>query len=113
MSKFSIKDILVERGVVCPEHGVDYHLECERCHQVTRDYVVRNGLYIAFMKLLLIPFEPKPWNAESFLFYVRDMRNVHGEELKRARREGDREGKFREDGYLQALNFVIDALLEE
>uniref|UniRef100_A0A6M3MCF3 Uncharacterized protein n=1 Tax=viral metagenome TaxID=1070528 RepID=A0A6M3MCF3_9ZZZZ len=39
----SIKDRLTDDGVFFPEHGIDYDMDCEKCHEVTRDYVVKNG----------------------------------------------------------------------
>jgi len=51
----SIRDMLIDAGVFCPIHGVDYDMECEKCDEITRDYVVRNRLYIVFMKIMQIP----------------------------------------------------------
>lgn len=109
------RDSLMDDGVFCPEHGVDYDTDCEKCHEVTRDYVVRKGLYIVFMNMLTGLHDPKhePWNSDAFLFYMRNEKAIHEEELNKARAEGDREGELRESGYLQALGFVIDALLNE
>ena len=42
---------------------------------------------------------------------IRD--SAREEELEKARKEGDREEELRESGYLQALDFIIDALLNE
>lgn len=111
----SVRDSLMGDGVLCPEHGVDYSIECEKCHEVTRDYVLKNSLYLLFMKIIQIPHEPKhePWDSDAFLFYMRNEKAIHEEELEMARTEGDREGELRESGYLQALGFVIDALLNE
>ena len=111
----SIRDSLMDEGVFCPIHGVDYDMECEKCDEITRDYVVRNRLYIVFMKIMQIPqdSEHEPWCSDDFLFYLRNEKAVHEEELKNATRDGDREGALRESGYLQALGFVIDALLNE
>ena len=108
-------DIFMDAGVFCPEHGTNYDMGCEKCHEVTRDWVVSNGLYIVFMKILQISLEPKPepWDSDSFLFYMRNEKAVHEEKLEKAREEGDREEELRESGYLQALDFVIDALLNE
>ena len=110
-----IRDIFMDAGVICPEHGTDYDMECEKCHKVTRDYVVKNGLYIVFMKGMQMSREPKPepWDSDSFLFYMRNEKAVHEWELKKATRKGDREEELKESGYLQALDFVIDALLNE
>ena len=111
----SIRDLLMDEGVFCPEHGLNYDMGCEKCHEVTRDYVLKNGLYIVLMKLWSIPYESKhePWNSDSFLFYLRNEKAVHEEELEKATKEGDREKELRESGYLQALDFVIDVLLNE
>ena len=111
----SIRDSLMDAGVFCPEHGIEYDLDCETCHEVTREYVLKNGLYIVFMKMLQItPKTPdEPWNSESFLFYMRNEKAVHEEELEKAREKGEREKELRETGYLQALDFVIGELLTE
>lgn len=110
-----IGDIFMDAGVFCPEHGTNYDMDCEKCHEVTRDYMVKNGLYIVFMKFLQMSLEPKPepWDSDSFLFYMRNEKAVHEGELEKARKEGDREKELRETGYLQALGFVIDELKTE
>ena len=111
----SIRDSLMDEGVFCPEHGIDYDLDCEKCHEVTRDFVLKNGLYIVLMKLWSTPQELKhePWTSDSFLFYMRNEKAVHEEEREKAREEGDREKELRETGYLQALDFVISELLTQ
>ena len=111
----SVKDSLMGEGVYCPEHGIDYDIGCEKCHDVTREYVLKNGLYIVFLKLLSVNRETEsiPWSPDSFLFYMRNEKAVHEEELEKAREEGDREKELIETGYLQALDFVIGELLTE
>ena len=111
----SVKDSLMGEGVYCPEHGIDYDIDCEKCHEVTREYVLKNGLYIAIMKMLSSTLESRhePWNSDSFLFYMRDRKAVHDEELEKAREEGDREKELMETGYLQALDLVIGELLTQ
>lgn len=111
----SIRDLLMDKGVFCPEHGLDYDMDCEKCHEVTREFVLKNGLYIVLMKLWSTPHEPnhEPWSPDSFLFYMRNEKAVHEEELEKAREEGDREKELMETGYLQALDLVISDLLTQ
>jgi len=111
----SIRDSLMDEGVFCPEHGVDYDLDCETCHNVTREFVLKHGLYIVQMKLMSSPpdLEAIPWNSDSFLHYMRDEKAVHEEELEKAREEGDREKELMETGYLQALDLLIGELLTQ
>ena len=109
----SIRDSLMDEGVFCPEHGIDYDLDCEKCHEVTREYVVKNNLYIVFLKLLSVNHESESetWSPDSFIFYMRNEKAIHEEEREKAREEGDREKDLRETGYLQALDLVISELL--
>jgi len=115
MEMKSIRDSLMDEGVFCPEHGIDYDMGCKKCHKVTRDFVLKNGLYIVLMKLWSATneFKHEPWNSGSFLFYMRNEKAVHEEELEKAREEGDREKELRETGYLQALDLVIDELITQ
>ncbi len=110
-----VRDIFMDAGVFCPEHGTKYDMDCKKCHEVTRDWVVESGLYIVFMKILQMSLEPpdEPWDSDSFLFYMRNEKAVHEGELEKARAEGDGEKEFIETGYLQALDFVIGELLTE
>ena len=105
----------MDEGIFCPEHGIDYDLDCDKCHEVTREYVVKNRLYIVFLKLLSVNHEPEsePWNTDSFIFYMRNEKAVHEQWLEKAREEGDREKELMENGYIQALDLVISELLTQ